>query len=75
MESGRSRFRPVILTSVTTVAALLPLLFERSTQAQELIPMAISLAGGLSLATVWVLLFVHVLYRLSCGRVLEQSNA
>lgn len=68
MESGRSRFRPVILTSVTTVAALLPLLFERSTQAQELIPMAISLAGGLSLATVWVLLFVPVLYRLSCGR-------
>ena len=75
MESGRSRFRPVILTSVTTVAALLPLLFERSTQAQELIPMAISLAGGLSLATVWVLLFVPVLYRLSCGRTPEQRHA
>jgi multidrug efflux pump subunit AcrB len=66
MESGRARFRPVVLTSVTTVAALLPLLFERNTQAQNLVPMAISIAGGMSLATVWVLLFVPVLYRLSC---------
>ncbi|MDA0587109.1 MAG: efflux RND transporter permease subunit [Planctomycetota bacterium] len=66
IESGRSRFRPVVLTSVTTVAALLPLLFERNTQAQNLIPMALSVAGGLSLATVWVLLFVPLLYRLTC---------
>ena len=68
MESGRSRFRPVVLTSVTTVAALLPLLFERNTQAQNLIPMALSVAGGLSLVTIWVLLFVPVLYRLTCGK-------
>ena len=68
IESGRSRFRPVVLTSFTTVAALLPLLFERNTQAQNLIPMALSIAGGLSLATVWVLLFVPVLYRLSGER-------
>lgn len=65
LESGRDRFRPVLLTSMTTIAALLPLLLERNTQAQNLIPMALSVAGGLSLATVWVLLFVPVLYRVT----------
>ena len=66
IDAGRSRFRPVILTSLTTIAALLPLLFERNTQAQNLIPMGLSIAGGLSLATVWVLIFVPVLYRAGC---------
>ena len=65
IESGRSRFRPVILTSITTVAALLPILFERNTQAQVLIPMAISIAFGLMLATLWVLVLVPIMYRLS----------
>ena len=65
LESGQSRLRAVLLTSVTTIAALLPILFERNTQAQNLIPMALSIAGGLSLATVWVLVFVPVLYRLT----------
>ncbi len=65
LTSGRTRFRPVLLTSLTTIAALLPLLLERNTQAQNLIPMALSVAGGLSLATVWVLLLVPVLYRIT----------
>ena len=62
LTAGQRRFRPVVLTSITTVAALLPLLLERNTQAQVLIPMAISISFGLIVATVWILFLVPVLY-------------
>ena len=62
IESGRVRFRPVFLTSVTTVAGLFPLLLERSFQAQFLIPMAVSISFGLIAATVLTLLYVPALY-------------
>ncbi|MEM1359988.1 MAG: efflux RND transporter permease subunit, partial [Bacteroidota bacterium] len=60
-EAGRSRFRPIVLTSVTTFAGLTPLLFEKSLQAQFLIPMAISVAFGLLAATVVLLLLLPAL--------------
>ena len=60
--SGESRFRAVILTTVTTVAGLTPLLIERATQAQQLIPMVISLTFGLIFATLLTLLVVPALY-------------
>ncbi len=56
------RFRPILLTSLTTFAGLTPLLLERSMQAQFLIPMAISLAFGVLFATVITLLLVPALY-------------
>jgi multidrug efflux pump subunit AcrB len=62
VESGRARFRPVLLTSLTTVAGLFPLLLERSFQAQFLVPMAVSISFGLLAATVLTLLFVPSLY-------------
>jgi len=62
VESGKSRFRPVLLTSVTTIAGLFPLLLERSFQAQFLIPMAVSICFGLLAATVLTLLYVPALY-------------
>ena len=62
LTAGRRRFRPVVLTSITTVAALLPLLMERNTQAQVLIPMAISISCGLIVATAWILYLVPSLY-------------
>ncbi len=62
MQSGRSRFRPVLLTSVTTIAGLFPLLLERSFQAQILIPMAVSISFGLLAATLLTLLYVPALY-------------
>ncbi|MHB8864904.1 MAG: efflux RND transporter permease subunit [Pirellulaceae bacterium] len=61
-EAGRRRFRPVILTSVTTVAGLTPMLLETSFQGQVLVPMATSLAFGLIVATAITLLLVPVLY-------------
>ena len=62
IESGKARFRPVLLTSVTTIAGLCPLLLERSFQAQFLIPMAVSICFGLLAATVLTLLYVPALY-------------
>ena len=53
-----ARFRAVFLTSATTIAGLLPLLMERSLQAQPLIPLAVSITFGLMFATIMVLVFV-----------------
>jgi len=61
-EAGVARFRPILLTSVTTFAGLTPLLLERSLQAQFLIPMAISLAFGVLFATSITLILVPTLY-------------
>ncbi|HEY3246475.1 MAG TPA: efflux RND transporter permease subunit [Phycisphaerae bacterium] len=57
-EGARSRFRPVTSTAITTVVGLLPMLTERSTSAQTLIPMCISLDFGLTFATFLTLLVV-----------------
>ncbi|MFM8497180.1 MAG: efflux RND transporter permease subunit, partial [Planctomycetia bacterium] len=61
-EAGCVRFRPVFLTSITTIGGLLPLLFETSFQAQFLIPMATALAFGLATTTLLVLVLVPVMY-------------
>jgi hydrophobic/amphiphilic exporter-1 (mainly G- bacteria), HAE1 family len=62
IDSGRRRFRPVMLTSITTIAGLLPILLETSLQAQVLIPMANSICFGLLFATVLVLILVPTTY-------------
>lgn len=59
--AGRSRFRAIFLTSLTTIAGLAPLIFEKSRQAQFLIPMAISIAYGIAIATVLTLLVLPLL--------------
>lgn len=62
--AGAARFRPVMLTSLTTFIGLLPLIFEKSTDAQFLIPMAVSLAFGVLFATFTTLILVPVNYML-----------
>ena len=59
-EAGLSRFRPIVLTTVTTFAGLAPLLFETSLQAQFLIPMAIAVSFGLLVITVIILVLLPV---------------
>lgn len=56
------RFRPILLTSVTTFFGLLPMIFETSIQAKFLIPMAISIAFGILFATFVILLIVPALF-------------
>ena len=62
--TGISRFRPIILTSITTIAGLAPLIFEKELQAQFLIPMAIAIAYGLILATLLTLVFLPALLKI-----------
>ena len=62
ISAGTQRFRAIILTSLTTFMGLMPIVFERSLQAQVVIPMAISLAFGILFATVITLLLVPALY-------------
>jgi multidrug efflux pump subunit AcrB len=61
-EAGAQRFRPILLTSVTTFLGLTPILLEKSLQAQFLIPMAVSLGFGVLFATFITLMLVPVLY-------------
>ena len=58
IEAACQRLRAVLLTSLTTIAGLTPLLFETSLQAQFLIPMATSIAFGLAFATLLVLFLI-----------------
>lgn len=60
-DAALSRFRPILLTSITTVAGLAPLIVETSMQAQFLIPMAVTIAYGLALATLIILILLPVL--------------
>ena len=60
--AGVARFRPVLLTSLTTFAGLTPIIFDKSTQAQFLIPMAVSLGYGVLFATFTTLLIIPVNY-------------
>ena len=61
IEAGKSRLRPIILTTLTTSLGLFPLILEKSFQAQFLIPMAISLVYGVAFGTFFILIFFPAL--------------
>jgi len=60
--ASRERFRAILLTSVTTIAGLTPLLMEKSLQAQVLIPLATSIVFGLLASTILVLFVVPAIF-------------
>jgi len=62
LAAGMQRFRPIMLTTLTTFFGLAPMIFETSRQARFLIPMAISLGFGILFATLIALILVPVLY-------------
>ncbi len=64
IDAGCQRLRPVVLASLTTIVGLLPLLFETSTQAQFLIPMAVTLVFGLGFSSLLVLFFIPAILTL-----------
>jgi len=75
--ASQDRLRAVLLTSLTTIGGLLPLLFEQSRQAQFLIPMAVTLVFGLAGATMLVLVLVPSLAGVGgdigrCGRAIAR---
>jgi len=61
-DAGLQRFRPIVLTTLTTFGGLAPMIFETSRQARFLIPMAISLGFGILFAAFITLLLVPALY-------------
>jgi len=73
-EAGCVRFRPVFLTSITTVGGLLPLLFDRSFQAQFLIPMAAAMTFGEMVTTVLILIMIPVAYTFIGGAVPDEHE-
>lgn len=63
-EAGVSRFRPILLTTITTTVGLYPIILEKSFQAQFLVPMAVALAYGVLFGTMFILLFFPALIML-----------
>lgn len=61
VEAACQRFRPIILTSITTTSGLMPLVFERSPKAAYLIPMAVSISFGLIYSTLLIIIAVPAL--------------
>jgi multidrug efflux pump subunit AcrB len=84
-EGGVRRFRAVMLTSISTIGGLLPLIFETSQHAQQLVPMGISLAFGVAFATVLTLVMIPSLVTITndiryaiaiiCGRLNIHRNS
>ena len=74
VNSGTQRFRAIILTSLTTAIGLMPIMTETSTQAQFVIPMAISIAFGIIFATVITLFLVPCLYVLQDDFILKLKS-
>ncbi len=64
VEAGMTRLRPILLTTITTTIGMFPIILEKSVQAQFLIPMAISLAYGVAIGTIFILIFFPVLIML-----------
>ena len=81
VDAGCSRFRAILLTSLTTFFGLLPMLLEDSLQAQFVIPMAVSLGFGIVFATVITLILIPCLYivlddfKSLAGKGVEENQA
>ncbi len=66
-KAGKLRLRPVLMTTLTTVLAMLPLAFGGGEGAELSAPMAVALIGGLSVSTLFTLVFVPVIYSIISG--------
>ena len=64
----RHRFRAVLLTSLTTVVGLSPMLYERSEELRSLVPFVVSMPGGLAFSTVFILFLLPTLFMIAEGR-------
>ena len=75
VDAGVSRFRPVLLTSITTFVGILPMIAQKSVQAQFLKPMVVSLGAAVAFALFVSLLMVPALYAVGCevGRIFRWS--
>ena len=74
LESGRSRFRPVLMTTLTTILGMLPMCFATDGQAALVQPIAIAVVGGLTSSTFVTLLIIPVLYSIVMKTKAKKKN-
>ncbi|MFO0948431.1 MAG: efflux RND transporter permease subunit [Planctomycetota bacterium] len=74
LQAGPRRFRPILLTSITTIGGLLPIVLEPDVQAQILVPMAVAISFGLMWTTILVLIQAPVMYQ-TWARLFDRENA
>jgi HAE1 family hydrophobic/amphiphilic exporter-1 len=62
LQAGQERMRPIVMTTLTTVLGLMPLLFEKGDAGSLWKPMAVTIVGGLTVSTILVLFVIPVFY-------------
>jgi len=75
IQAGKSRLRPVLMTSLTSIFGLLPLAFGIGEGAEIWQPMGISIIGGLTLSTALTLIVIPVVYSLVCNLVVKRQKS
>lgn len=74
VQGGKSRLRPVIMTSLTTILGMLPLALTTSEGSEMWKPMAITVIGGLTISTLFTLIIVPTVYASFAGRGVKKSR-
>ena len=74
IQAGKSRLRPVLMTSLTTILGLLPLAFGIGEGSEIWRPMGVSIIGGLTVSTALTLVVIPVMYSIVCNRSLKRQN-
>jgi len=74
VESGRSRLRPVLMTSLTTILAMIPMLFSRSMGSELWVPLAITMTGGMLVSLLITLYLVPCIYLSLNHRALKNEK-
>jgi HAE1 family hydrophobic/amphiphilic exporter-1 len=72
--AGKDRLRPVLMTTITTLAGLLPLALSQGTGSETWQPLGITMFGGLTVSTLITLLFIPTLYAVFESRVKKSGN-
>ncbi|MFW6227589.1 MAG: efflux RND transporter permease subunit, partial [Bacteroidota bacterium] len=73
-QAGRSRLRPVLMTTLTTLLAMIPLAFSQAEGSEIWAPMGMAVIGGLSVSTLITLVFVPVVYTMFGSRRIKKSR-
>jgi len=74
IEAGKSRLRPVLMTSLTTILGMLPLALGIGEGSEMWQPMGIAIIGGLTVSTILTLVVVPVVYSVFCSRMLKRQS-
>jgi HAE1 family hydrophobic/amphiphilic exporter-1 len=74
-EAGRTRLRPVLMTAITTIVALIPMAFKRGQGSEVWNPLGVTILGGLLVSTLLTLVLVPTVYSIFKGGVRSRNHA